>query len=521
MVPLFVRKPRKKDLPASSADVAQPFDLARPAWRLVLVLAWPVLLQQLLIFSVLLSDRFLAGHFQPLAPEEQAEAAGHRLLALGVLGSGPAQGIGAALAAEAPWELARRIAAKHVAYQAAQTTALYMSWFINSYIILVSVGSTALVARFVGAGDRALAIHITNQSLLLAVILGVLGTVAGLAGVSPLMNLLQLRGDAAALAAAYLRPLFALLIFQIIESAGIACLVGAGDTRTGFWVLGGVAVLNVPLAWLLFHGAGLIPRFGFVGIALGTAISHTIGGMVVLAVLGLGRAGLRIEWRYLWPHGDLLYRLLRVSVPAGVDSLSAVLGHLAFLGLVNRLGDTASSAHGIALGWEALGYLSGNAFGTAAMTLVGQNLGARRPGDATRCGWMAFGLGGAVMSIMAIIFFTWATPMFALFCPDPSQKPIIDAGVPVLRLVAFAMPATASAIIFTYALRGAGDTRVPVLFTWLGFLGVRLPLAYWLTRPEFGLGLYGAWLAMVADLFVRGTLMLTRFAGGRWQGIRV
>ena len=65
-----------------------------------------------------------------------------------------------------------------------------------------------------------------------------------------------------------------------------------------------------------------------------------------------------------------------------MDSLSVVAGQLWFLSLVNRLGDVASSAHGIALGWEALGYLSGAAFGTAAMTLVGQNLGARRPEQA-------------------------------------------------------------------------------------------------------------------------------------------
>ena len=95
------------------------------------------------------------------------------------------------------------------------------------------------------------------------------------------------------------------------------------------------------------------------------------------------------------------------------------------------------------------------------------------------------------------------------------QQAVIDAGVPVLRLVAFAMPALASTIIFTAALRGAGDTRVPVLFTWVGFLGVRIPLAYLLTRPELGLGLLGAWLAMFADLWVRGVFFLVRFASLR------
>jgi Na+-driven multidrug efflux pump len=87
-------------------------------------------------------------------------------------------------------------------------------------------------------------------------------------------------------------------------------------------------------------------------------------------------------------------------------------------------------------------------------------------------------------------------------------------------------------IIFTGALRGAGDTRVPVLFTWIGFLGVRIPLAYALTQahldlgplgvwPGADLGLFGAWLAMFADLLVRGGFFLVRFRGGRWQHIEV
>ncbi len=125
------------------------------------------------------------------------------------------------------------------------------------------------------------------------------------------------------------------------------------------------------------------------------------------------------------------------------------------------------------------------------------------------------------MSVMGAVFFTLATPMFLLFCPGEGQRPIVEAGVPVLRLVAFAMPPLASCLVFTASLRGAGDTRVPVLFTWLGFFVVRIPLAYLLTRPEYGLGLMGAWWAMLADIVVRGAFLLWRFAGGRWRTIRI
>ena len=82
------------------------------------------------------------------------------------------------------------------------------------------------------------------------------------------------------------------------------------------------------------------------------------------------------------------------------------------------------------------------------------------------------------------------------------------------------MPALAAQIVFTSALRGAGDTRVPVLISWLGFLGVRIPLAYLLTGPA-DLGLFGAWVAMCADIWVRGAFFAARFAGGRWKRIEV
>ncbi|MSQ95957.1 MAG: MATE family efflux transporter [Gemmataceae bacterium] len=479
-------------------NAAPPIETALPlpSWRLVIALSLPALGQQGLSFIVLLSDRYLAGHL---------------------------------------------VVADQAAVQAAQTTAHYLAWFISCYTVIVTVGSTALVARFVGAGERRRAGEVTHQALLLAVILGLAATAwAFLGGIRWMVDLLNLQGPAADYATDYALILFGLLVFQTIEVAGIACLVGAGDTRTGLSVMIGVAVINLPLAWGYSRGIGPCPNLGFVGIALGTALSHVLGGTFVLVVLLRGRFGLRLEPALFWPHFDLLYRLLRVSVPAGLDSLSIVAGQFWFLSIINQFGDVASSAHGIALVWEALGYLSGAAFGTAAMTLVGQNLGAKRPHEAARAGWMACALGCGVMCLMGAIFYTFAYPMFWLFCPQASQAPIIELGVPALRLIAFAMPPLASAIIFTNALRGAGDTRVPVIFTWVGFFAVRIPLAYYISLNDFylsvplyvstlefgpftglGGGLYGCWLAMCADITVRGGFFLGRFALGTWQRQRV
>jgi putative MATE family efflux protein len=469
---------------------AAPDRLSRPLARQVLALALPALAQQYLHLVVQLSDQFLAGRF-PLADESARDR-----------------------------------------YLSALNTAGYLYWFVSSYTVLVSVGSTALVARFVGAKDWAMARHATGQSVVLAVAFGLLGSTAGLIGLPDLIRALQLTGDAARVCGEFLTPLAALLAFQITESACAACLAGAGDTKTGLKVLGLVAVLNVPLAWGLCFGVGPLPGLGFVGIALGTGLSHVIGCVTLLVILARGRSGLKLQLAHLFPDVPLIRRLLWVSVPAGVDSLSVAFFQLWFLSLVNRLGTVASAAHGIALRWEALGFLAGGAFGTAAMALVGQNLGAREPARAARCGWTAYAIGGGVMCAMGVLFVLLARPMFRLFCPTDDLQPVVEAGVPALRLIAVAMPALAAQIVFTSALRGAGDSRRPVLFSWLGFLGVRIPLGHVLALPQvdlgplgvvpgYGMGLLGAWVAMCADIWIRGAFFTLRFASGRWKGIEV
>lgn len=423
-------------------------------------------------------------------------------------------------------------AADQLALQGAQTTCFYLSWMIASFGILASAGATALVSRLVGAGDWDGANRAMHQAVLVAAAVGVAGWLLGGFGIDGLLALLNLDGTAALYARQFLQAMLLLLPFQLLATTLNASLAGAGDTRTPLKIGAWATAANLPLAWIGFRGFGTWPGLGLAGIAWGAGLSQALGTIALVGMLARGRSGLRLQRSLLKPDRRLLARLLHISLPAAAESLSMVAGQMVFLSVVNRLGDAARGAHGIALGWESMAEMFGMAFGIAASVLVGQNLGAGRPDEARRSGLAAYACGSLLMAVGGALFFIFATPLFEFYCPKPEQAPVIAAGVPVLRLVAFAMPALAACHIFSSALRGAGDTRYPLLFTTAGFFSVRLPLTFFLCEsvvnipglaplPGLGLGLYGCWLAMVADLWFRGLLYARRFAGGRWQSVRV
>ena len=161
--------------------------------------------------------------------------------------------------------------------------------------------------------------------------------------------------------------------------------------------------------------------------------------------------------------------------------------------------------------------MPGAGFGVAATTLVGQNLGAGRPGDAEKAGRITRSLGMLVMSSMGLIFFLFPAPIVRIFSHDPE---VLAQAVVCLRLVALAQPSLAVWMILAGGLRGAGDTRAIMKMVMVSFMGVRLGLAYVLSL-RLGLGLTGAWIGMVADLFLRSLLIQRRFSRGGWKLIKV
>jgi putative MATE family efflux protein len=240
---------------------------------------------------------------------------------------------------------------------------------------------------------------------------------------------------------------------------------------------------------------------------------------VPLAVLFYGRAGLKISWplaRFDWP---LVRRILRIGIPGGVDTLSVVLLQFVFLALVNHLGQASAAAHGVAIRLESLAYLPGTAFQVAAATLAGQYLGAGNPRQATRVVKVASLWCCALMSSAGVAMYFGAHQLVTWFL-GPNQIEVAQMAAPLLQIIAWAMPPLALLMVLTGALRGAGDTRWPLVFTLIGFLLVRMPLAYYLAYV-LAFGVRGAWYAMVTDLTVRCLLVVARFTHGGWRRLEV
>lgn len=405
---------------------------------------------------------------------------------------------------------------------AAVTNASYLLWFVGFLLSIVSVGATALVARLTGGGDHAGANRICRQSITLAWIMGGAILCMGWPLAPGIASLMNLRGPAAESAVGFLRIILLVTPLLATTAAGIACLRGAGDTRTGMWIMIGVNAINITMSWTLARGLGPIPRIGFLGVATGTAIAEAFGGLAVFFVLAKGRSGLSLTLEGLAPRVHDIKRILRISLPAAGEGLTNGLCQLWFLGLINRLGATATAAHGVAIRCEALAFLAVTAFSVPAATLTGQGLGAGKPDLAKRSGLIAWGMGTAILTVLGVILYLAAGPMFAMFLGG-SKPEVARLGVPVLRIVAFAIPAIATINILSAALRGAGDTKPPLAIVFVGYLLVRLPLAYGLMFPATGSswGLRGAWLAMFADLYVRGFLVAGRYLQGGWKHTRV
>ncbi|HHT43679.1 MAG TPA: MATE family efflux transporter [Firmicutes bacterium] len=383
----------------------------------------------------------------------------------------------------------------------------------------LATGSTALVARHIGAEEPERARDVARQSLILGLFVSGTVMIVFLSLARVLLGWLFRRSEAAVLDAAsgYVRIIAVAMILNYFLIVINAILRGAGDTKTPMQITALVNVVNIIGNTIFIYGVGPVPALGVAGAALGTAVAQAVGGVLALRVLFRSELlKIRITDSFR-PDLTIIRRIANIGVPAGVEQGMMRVGQLFYTMIISSLGTVSYAAHQVALNAESLSFMPGAGFATASTTLVGQNLGAQRLDDAERAGRITRNVGAAVMSAMGLVFLLIPEPIVRIFSSDPE---VVALAVACLRLVGIAQPSLAIWMILAGGLRGAGDTKAIMKMVMVSFLGVRVSMAY-LLAIRLELGLIGAWIAMVLDLFLRSVLIQWRFNKGKWKFVKV
>lgn len=381
----------------------------------------------------------------------------------------------------------------------------------------VGTGTLALVARSIGAGQRGEAERILGQSILVAAALAVAAIVPVIAFAAPLVRAFGVEDHVVELGAAFVHLVMlsvpAYSVFFVVASA----LRGTGDTRTPLAIGVVVNVLNVALNYVLIFGKLGLPALGVRGSGLASAISFTVGMALSLVLLAVGRLRLRLDWADLALHVATIRRVLHIGYPAAAEQLLMQIGFFLYLLFAARYGTDAIAAYFIGVRILALSFLPGFGFAAAAAALVGQNLGAGEPRRAETAGWHATWMSVALMSAIGVVIFLFAEPIARLFVDQPE---VVAGTVSFIYMLGVSQPLMAMDFTLGGALRGAGDTRFPLLTVLIAFYGCRLGFA-WMVVNVRHLSLTWLWAALIGDYVARATLKAWRFRRGDWQAIAV
>ena len=386
-----------------------------------------------------------------------------------------------------------------------------------SVMIAVSAGTIALIARAVGAKDGALADHVLKQSLVLGAFLSVPLTLVGLFGSGPVLTLMGARADVVSQAAGYIQIVSLTVFFQFIAFLGNSALRGAGDTRTPLVIGVLVNVVNFLLAVNLVFGSPLAPRLEVMGAAIATGLSYVLGAGAFLFVFLRGRGTLRLSVRGRWVDITTVRRVFRIGWPAALEQIMLQVAFLIWVGMVVAYGTEVLAAHQIGLRIQMFAFMPGFGFAIAATALVGQNLGRKDSAEAERSGWEAARLSVAVMGATAAFLFVAAPWVARAFIGDPV---VIEWAVTFIRIHAMSIPAVGVFFAIDGALRGAGDTRFPLLASLSGIYVIRLPLSA-LLGFLLGFGIVGVWIPLVIEYWYRAFVISNHFRRGRWKTLRV
>ena len=398
-----------------------------------------------------------------------------------------------------------------------------VSWLIGSSTSALGIGFLAYIAKAYGAGEKELASRAAAQAVLVVLVVGSVFTALCLGLSSYIPVWMQVDKSIRELTGQYFFILYAPMLPRTATTIFGTVLRASGDTKTPMKIGILVNITNVLLNYLLIYrtrtvsllgysivvpGAGL----GVIGAGLASAAAFTLGGILITIVL----------WRHpmLSPKGQslkadshILRPCLKVAIPNMLQRFGTSLGYVAFASMVNSLGEVATAAHTIANTVESAFYIPGYGMQTAAATLAGNAYGAKDCERMRDTAAMFLPIEVILMVISGGALFVMAPSLMAIFS---NSNEVISLGTTVLRMVALSEPFYGVSIIVEGMMQGVGKTKSPFVYNIAGMWGIRI-IGTYLCTQVLSMGLVSAWACMIAHNMLLFILFSGCYLSGNWN----
>jgi putative MATE family efflux protein len=394
-----------------------------------------------------------------------------------------------------------------------------MITIVYSVGIGLSAAATAVVARRIGEKDVEGASHAGAQAILLAIAASLAIGVPGFIFAEKLLKIMGAQPEAIAMGSTYARIMLGGNVVIILLFLINGVFRGAGNAAIAMKSLWIGNLFNIVLDPLLIFGIGFFPELGVTGAAVATTSGRAIAVIYQVWHLRRSSGALRLEAAHFRPDKKIIRDLLGIASSATFQFIIASASWIVLASMVAEYGSAASAGYQTAIRLIVFFILPAWGMSNAVATLVGQNLGAKRPDRAEKSVLLTARYNAIFMASVTIIFMLLAYPMIRLLIPEGETEQL-NYAVAAMRIISSGYIFYGIGMVVTQAFNGAGDTRTPTWIYFFGFWIFQLPFAY-LVHRYTSLGASGIFMAVpVAETLMAVTVYFF-FRRGKWKAVKV
>lgn len=344
---------------------------------------------------------------------------------------------------------------------------------IVGFFVGLSSGATVILSQFYGARNHEKVSQTVHTAAAMALAGGAIIMVLGIAFSPALLSWMGTPADVLPHAVSYIRVYFAGMIPSLIYNIGSGLLRAVGDSRRPLYFLIAACMTNIFLDILLVLGF----EMGVAGAALATILSQAVSAVLVVYTLTRSTLSYRLVLSKIRFHGQLLGDIVRIGLPAGLQSVMYSISNTIIQAAINGFGTDIMAAYTAYGKLDGFFWMTLNAFGISITTFVGQNFGARRFERVRRSIWVCLGMSCGATVVLSGVLLLLGRPLYHMFTDDAA---VVEYGMQMLWQLAPVYITYVCVEILSGALRGAGDAVVPTLFTLFGVCVVRMIWVLWL-----------------------------------------